>query len=209
MSDARLRELERRWRESGAVEDEAALLRERLRQGALGSSRLELAADLGHPGAASALGRAPASAAALVDPGWAVRTAAAGAEAAVRCAAAAARACLPLHRWHRPGDDVPERVLETVEAWLDCPCPPHTRAAAAWALYPAAPPGLAGLGYLAHRVARVVGAQGEPGGARVTVRELEAVVAQALERLGEEALQEVLRDAVAAWAVGHQQRAAG
>ena len=44
MSDARLRELERRWRESGSTEDEAAYLRERVRVGDLTQERLELAA---------------------------------------------------------------------------------------------------------------------------------------------------------------------
>ena len=52
MSDARLRELERRWRESGSVEDEAAYLRERVRVGDLRQDRLELAAYCGHEAAA-------------------------------------------------------------------------------------------------------------------------------------------------------------
>ena len=43
MSDAKLRELERRWKESGAVEDEAAYLLERVRVGDLTRERLELA----------------------------------------------------------------------------------------------------------------------------------------------------------------------
>ena len=51
MSDQRLRELERRWRETGSVEDEAAYLRERVRVGDLTQERLELAAYCGHEGA--------------------------------------------------------------------------------------------------------------------------------------------------------------
>lgn len=51
MSDARLRELERRWRETGASEDEASCLRERLRAGQLTPERLELAARCAHPAA--------------------------------------------------------------------------------------------------------------------------------------------------------------
>ena len=51
MSDQKLRELERRWRESGSVEDEAAYLRERVRVGDLTQERLELAAYCGHEGA--------------------------------------------------------------------------------------------------------------------------------------------------------------
>lgn len=55
MSDARLRELERRWQETGAAADEAALLRERLRAGALTWDALALEAYLGHAPAQLAL----------------------------------------------------------------------------------------------------------------------------------------------------------
>lgn len=48
MTDLRLRELERRWRESGAPHDEAALLRERVRTGDLPEARLRAAALLGY-----------------------------------------------------------------------------------------------------------------------------------------------------------------
>ena len=51
MSDTKLRELERRWKETGAVEDEAAYLLERVRVGDLTQERLELAAYCGHEGA--------------------------------------------------------------------------------------------------------------------------------------------------------------
>ncbi len=60
MSDERLRELERRWRESGSVEDEAAWLLERVRVGELDQDRLELAAYCGHGAARVALGDAAA-----------------------------------------------------------------------------------------------------------------------------------------------------
>ncbi|MBX3470300.1 MAG: hypothetical protein KF878_25820 [Planctomycetes bacterium] len=55
MTDGRLREAERRWRQSGSVDDEAAFLRERVRAGALPPARLEVAAACGHPAAARAL----------------------------------------------------------------------------------------------------------------------------------------------------------
>ena len=55
MSDAKLRELERRWKETGAVEDEAAYLLERVRVGELTQERLELAAYCGHDGAKRAI----------------------------------------------------------------------------------------------------------------------------------------------------------
>ena len=47
MSDNKLRELERRWKETGSVEDEAAYLLERVRAGELTQERLELAAYCG------------------------------------------------------------------------------------------------------------------------------------------------------------------
>lgn len=56
MSDQRLRELERRWRETGAVVDEAAYLLERVRVGDLDLERLELAAYCGSAAAKQASG---------------------------------------------------------------------------------------------------------------------------------------------------------
>jgi hypothetical protein len=50
VSDGKLRELERAFRESGAVEDEAAWLRERVRVGDLAADRLSLARALGAEG---------------------------------------------------------------------------------------------------------------------------------------------------------------
>lgn len=67
MSDSRLRTLERRWIETGAVEDEAAWLRERLRAGGLSEEQLALAAHCAHEGARLALG-AKGSDTALPDP---------------------------------------------------------------------------------------------------------------------------------------------
>jgi len=56
MGDQRLRELDRRRRETGRAEDAAAWLSERLRAGELTRDRLELAAACGDPGARHALG---------------------------------------------------------------------------------------------------------------------------------------------------------
>lgn len=56
MADAELRSLERQWRATGRVEDEARLLDARRRTGELRLERLELAAWLGHPAARAALG---------------------------------------------------------------------------------------------------------------------------------------------------------
>ena len=48
MSDERLRELERKWRQSGETADEVAYLSECVRAGRFGLDRIELAALLGH-----------------------------------------------------------------------------------------------------------------------------------------------------------------
>ena len=48
MTDLHLREPERRFRESGSVEDEAAWLRARIQAGELTQDRLDIAAALGH-----------------------------------------------------------------------------------------------------------------------------------------------------------------
>jgi hypothetical protein len=57
MSDERGRELERRWSETGAVEDGAACLAERARRGDLSFERLEIAASCGCQPAIAVLGR--------------------------------------------------------------------------------------------------------------------------------------------------------
>ena len=59
MSDERLRQLERRWKESGSVFDEAAYLKERVRVGDLKQEGLSLAAYVGHPAALHAIGSMP------------------------------------------------------------------------------------------------------------------------------------------------------
>jgi hypothetical protein len=56
VSDERLRDLERRWKETGAVDDEAAWLKERVRVGDLSQVGLVVAAHLGHSGALVATG---------------------------------------------------------------------------------------------------------------------------------------------------------
>jgi hypothetical protein len=56
MSDERLREAERKWRETGSVDDEARYLLERVRVGDLTEGRVRLAALSGNEGARAALG---------------------------------------------------------------------------------------------------------------------------------------------------------
>ena len=57
MSDEDLRELERRWRASGTVDDEAAYLAERLRAGELSAEQVETLAELGYPAGMIVLGK--------------------------------------------------------------------------------------------------------------------------------------------------------
>lgn len=59
MSDDHLRQLERRWRESGLVQDEAALLLERVRVGDLARSELLVLAYRRHAGALLAVREDP------------------------------------------------------------------------------------------------------------------------------------------------------
>tara|TARA_R110002072_G_scaffold260998_1_gene419589 strand:- start:992 stop:1786 length:795 start_codon:yes stop_codon:yes gene_type:complete len=61
MSDADLRQLERRFRETGTVEDESAWLASRVRQGTLSERRLALLAGLGYRPACIAVGAEPLS----------------------------------------------------------------------------------------------------------------------------------------------------
>jgi hypothetical protein len=60
VTESKLRELERRWKHSGALEDEVVYLRERVRAGLLDGERLELALRFGSEAAGEVLGRAPA-----------------------------------------------------------------------------------------------------------------------------------------------------
>lgn len=55
MGDERLRELERRWIESGTIEDRVAYIRERLRSGRIVAEHVMGAAILGHSAAMGAL----------------------------------------------------------------------------------------------------------------------------------------------------------
>lgn len=59
MTDQKLRELERRWKETRSVKDEAAYLREQVQARRLTIERLRVAAECGHPAAAVAIDRSP------------------------------------------------------------------------------------------------------------------------------------------------------
>ncbi len=145
MSDERLRELERRWRETGFVEDEAAWLRERVRVGDLTQERLELAAFAGHNGAVRALTpQGPPSPLALpfsivraltnddceaieevselLDTRWGRQACGWGAREVAELLLEASAECVPItvRKAHRA-------ILAAVDDWLSCPCEEHAR----------------------------------------------------------------------------------
>lgn len=118
MSDERLRDLELRRRHTGSVEDEARLLLERVRSGALPRRSLELAGVCGHPAALLALPRSGSDAdrtladleAALVQHGGLV----------------CARAAVAIALLSAELADLPRRnALERCEDYLACPCDDH------------------------------------------------------------------------------------
>lgn len=124
MSDAGLRELERRWRASGAPGDEARVLAERLRQGALSRERLELAAHVGHVAAREALGVVPAGRlplarwVALLDDAGRVALLRSGRDDALARLGAAAAPLSP---------NLASAGL-ALQVWCACPCADHARA---------------------------------------------------------------------------------
>ncbi|MCW8137454.1 MAG: hypothetical protein KIT58_00945 [Planctomycetota bacterium] len=85
MSDQKLRELERRWRETGSPDDKAAYLLERVRVGDLTQERLELAAYCGHEGARRAVGLEPTTESGPFGP-WVARVVGQSQEVAIQVA---------------------------------------------------------------------------------------------------------------------------
>lgn len=124
MTDARLRALERRWRETGASADHACYLVERLRTGELPVDRARLAAYLGDPAAREALGIAPETEAAS-QRAWAAGLHAWRDPVPARVALAAARAVLPVFDRGLNPDPRPRRALRAGEACIVCPCEAH------------------------------------------------------------------------------------
>jgi hypothetical protein len=131
VSDAHLRELERRWRESGSTSAEARLLAERTRVGQLSGWRVELAAFLGHP--ASRLVVTTEAARGAPGPAdedllrWVGGLTRFGKEVALRAVLAA----LLLLRGETP-DEVDlqhDAALTACRDWIRCPCVTHARAA--------------------------------------------------------------------------------
>ncbi|MCW8137456.1 MAG: hypothetical protein KIT58_00955 [Planctomycetota bacterium] len=120
MSDTRLRELERRWNETGSPDDEAAYLLERVRVGDLTQERLELAAYCGHEGA-----RRLTSTTAVDDSeAWIAGLARFGHAVVVEAAIEAARClCDGADEWTA---DRLRSVIVDACTWHACPCDEHS-----------------------------------------------------------------------------------
>jgi hypothetical protein len=145
MGDEKLRDLERRWRQTGSVGDEAAYLLERVRVGDLLPTKLELAAYCGHAGASracnqSALRSQPRASDDLGE--WSTELAPWGREALVVAAIASAELFLAsLNGSARRRKVHYQAVLATARAWLESPTQETRDAAmAAWDTHTMATP---------------------------------------------------------------------
>ncbi len=119
MSDAVLRDLERRWRQTRSVDDEAAYLLRRVRAGALSQARLDLAAYCGHAAFAARGDAGPDTAEAFVAglAPW-------GREVCVRAGLAAFDRAFAATGPSKPGAG----CVEALGDWVECPCEAHVRA---------------------------------------------------------------------------------
>jgi hypothetical protein len=204
--DERERELERRFRASGASDDEAAWLRERLRAGRIPTERLRLAAVVGHPAACRALGCEP-----LVDPAaLGAAVAGHGREALLRALLALARAALPAWEQRFPRDDRPRIALEAAQGEAGCPCPRHRAAVAgrlgaaadAWAAARQVPAQRAAQAALLCQRAAAVAAR-SPAGAEQDADDLRAAILAAGDLEPPARVRALLRAALAPWALGY------
>lgn len=138
MADDQLRELERRFRASGSIDDERRWLGERLRAGTITRERLEVAAHAGHEAARAVLGAAPPPDD-LVP--WLEPMEARGLDVSLRATLAIAR--LVIVPAPRGGTTEPLwSVVEAAEAWLASPDAAHLeplRAACAAILHVSVP----------------------------------------------------------------------
>jgi hypothetical protein len=123
MSDERLRELERRWKETGSVEDEAKYLAERVRVGDLTNERLELAAYCGHQAAQRVAGSVHEDGNPTDVMEWTDGLRRWGIEPYARAAVAKDRCYESL----RPLNvsDATRSVVDAFEDWILCPCGAH------------------------------------------------------------------------------------
>lgn len=130
MSDARLREAQRAYREGGNPEDEALYLREASRAGALSEDRVHQASDLGYLPARLALGIEPLEDEEIEGLGSLLRNRW-GQWLLVRASLPLTRALRPAEAFASGQGLVAAEVLRGIEAWEATPESPQ-----AWALRP-------------------------------------------------------------------------
>jgi len=209
MSDQRLRELERRWKEAPSPHTEADYLRERVRAGSLSEARLRLAAFLGH----EAAGLAARDPVAPPEPAearwflWGRELARLDAEAPVRCAVAIARHLLPELEDDPFADDMARDCLRCAERWALDPWNPELVEAAAQALaFP--DEDTAELGFPTPASRQALAAARMAAAAARGRREDSAAAQAALAGqavLGDaQAVLRILRDEVVPWALGYR-----
>lgn len=166
MTSTEIAQLERRWKESGSIDDEAAYLLARLQSGDLDEKWAQLAGHAGSLAARKALGGnappLPASDSwADLDP-WVSAFTEWGRQAAGVTALAAVDASWVKWepRFSGRAREVIEMWLRVAREWVACPCEAHERAAEA--KLPTAPTAFAdeeiprGGGYIIDAVAAVV-----------------------------------------------------
>lgn len=119
VSDANLRALERRFRETGSVEDEAAWLRARIQAGELKRTRLELAAYCGHEAACLTAELGGASLPSLsTSVLWCKSLPDTSAEVLGRCSVAGAFRSLEMWQRYFPRDSRPHEAVCVAESLL-------------------------------------------------------------------------------------------
>lgn len=121
MSDEQLRAAEKRWRESGTPEAEAAYLRERVRAHDLEAEQLRLAAVLGDPVARIALGSDEEWPALGTPEKLFAALAPFGALVLGRAATIGCRLVQPCWDEHLSSSPLFEETVSLVEDWLACP----------------------------------------------------------------------------------------
>lgn len=142
MTDSRLRELERRFRETGAIEDEAALLLTRERTGQLQYYTVELCAYLGYEPARLAFGCKTLDDPLMYVPcgewvgaaasngtwAWGLATYGQKISVAAGLAVASSVAALRLADYDMAeivwADDLPAGAIDAAARWMGCPCLP-------------------------------------------------------------------------------------
>ncbi len=128
MSDLRVRQLQRRWEETNALEDEAAWLAERIRAGEITGPQAKLAAAVGHPAAELVTGGSPGMVPkSLVELTELTREFASAGRTSLllRVGIACAEACNLSVGGENLDLALANSAVDSAKAWLSCPCEDH------------------------------------------------------------------------------------